>query len=148
MGAAWLLGRAGWRGRWWGLVFLGVLAGVVGGAVLGALAGARRTASAYGRLLHETRAPHEVLFAPSEAPRIEAWLARSPLVDRYAPAAGMIGRSAPHQDWYSLDAAGDSGQFGRPVIERGRAPNPDAPGEVYITLRTAQNTGLDVGDEV
>jgi predicted lysophospholipase L1 biosynthesis ABC-type transport system permease subunit len=34
------------------------------------------------------------------------------------------------------------------VIERGRVPNPSAPDEVYITLRTAQNTGLDVGDEI
>ena len=54
MGGAWYVGSAGWRGRWLGLVFLGVLAGLVGGAVLGALAGARRTASAYDRLLRES----------------------------------------------------------------------------------------------
>ena len=52
------------------------------------------------------------------------------------------------QDWYSLDAFEKAGQFTRPIIERGRVPNPAAPDEVYITLRTAQNTGLDVGDEV
>jgi len=148
MGGAWYVGSAGRRGRWWGLIFLGVLAGLVGGAVLGALAGARRTASAYDRLLRASGAPHEVLFATGDVARIEAWLARNPLVDRYTPAAGMIGRRAPHQDWYSLDAPVDIRQFGRAVMERGRMPNPAAPDEVYITLRTAKNTGLDVGDEV
>src|SRR5262245_51941254 len=113
MGGAWYVGSAGWRGRWWGLIFLGVLAGLVGGAVLGALPGARRTVSAYDRLLGASGAPHEVLFATGHVPGIEAWLGRNSLVDRYTPAAGMIGRRAPHQDWYSLDAPVDDRQFGR-----------------------------------
>jgi hypothetical protein len=148
MGGAWYVGSAGWRGRWLGLVFLAVLAGLVGGAVLGALSGARRTTSAYDRLLRESGAPHEVLFTTDAVPKVEAWLERSPLVERYEPAAGMIGRRAPRQDWYSLDAPEHPVEFSQPVIERGRAPNPAAADEVYITLRTAQNTGLDVGDEV
>jgi hypothetical protein len=51
VGPVWLSLRAGLRLRWRVLAALAVLLGVVGGVVLTAAAGARRTATAYPRLL-------------------------------------------------------------------------------------------------
>lgn len=51
MGPLWLSLRAELRLRWRVLAVLAVLLGVIGGIVLTAAAGARRTATAYPRLL-------------------------------------------------------------------------------------------------
>jgi putative ABC transport system permease protein len=51
MGSVWLSLRADLRGRWQGLLGLAVLLGLIGGVVLAAAAGARRTDTAYPRLL-------------------------------------------------------------------------------------------------
>jgi hypothetical protein len=146
MGAAWYVGRARWRRRWASLVVLGIVAGSVGGTVLAAAAGARRTSTAYDRLMTESDQPHEVLFVTDELPRVEQWLSENPMVERFLPAAGVIGRRAPQQDWYVIDAFHDQRPLSSAVLERGRVPDPDRANEVVITLRTAQNTGLDVGD--
>ena len=148
MSGAWYVGSAGWRRRFRSLLFLGLIAGLVGGVLIGALAGARRTESAYGRLLAASGAPHEVVFATADTARIESFLDQSPSVARYEPAAGMIGRRAPQEDWYSLYAPIASPEIWHPVLERGRLPRPDRADEVYITLRTAQNTGLKLGDQI
>jgi predicted lysophospholipase L1 biosynthesis ABC-type transport system permease subunit len=145
---AWYVGAASWRRGFRSLIFLGLVAGLVGGVLIGALAGARRTESAYDRLLTASGGPHEVLFATADSARIESFLDQSPSVARYAPAAGLIGRRAPQEDWYSLYAPSKSPEIGHPVLERGRLPRPDRADEVYITLRTAQNTGLKLGDQI
>jgi hypothetical protein len=149
MGGAWYVGSARWRRNWRHLLVLGLLAGVIGGAVLGALTGARRSSSAYDRLVRAAGAPHEVLFVFDKAPAISKWLESAPGIDRYAAGAGMIGRRAPQQDWYSLDAPYERGRFPEhAVLERGRMPREDRTDEVFITLRTSRNTGLDVGDTI
>ena len=74
MAGAWYVGRASWRQRLRQLLFLVLIAGFVGGAVLAAGAGARRTSSAYDRLLRTSRSPHEVLFVTGHVPEIESWL--------------------------------------------------------------------------
>jgi hypothetical protein len=147
MSGAWYVGRAGWRRSFRALLFLGLVAGLVGGVVLGAVAGARRTSTAYDRLLHASGNPEEVLFLTADSPEIPRFLRDHPeIVDRFAPATGMIGRRIPQQDWYSVDAPEDWGTFGLSFLRRGRFPNPDRADEVLITGRTASNTGLDVGD--
>ena len=60
----------------------------------------------------------------------------------------MVGRRAPQQDWYSLDAFYNGSLFPESVLERGRRPNFDRADEVLTTVRTAKNAGLDVGDEL
>ena len=145
--AAWYVGRASWRRRWRGLLLLGLVAGIVGGAVLGALAGARRTSSAYDRLVEASQAPHIVMFVTDERAAVLDWVAQLDVVDHYERAAGMIGRRAPEQDWWAVDAPYEGVALGTPVLARGRLPNPDRADEVLITYRTAQNTGLDLGDE-
>jgi predicted lysophospholipase L1 biosynthesis ABC-type transport system permease subunit len=147
MSGAWYVGRASWRRGIRSLIFLGLVAGLVGGVLIGAFAGARRTASAYDRLLNASRSPHEVLFATADSAKIESFLDHSTLVARYAPAAGMIGRRAPQEDWYSLYAPLNA-DFGHPMLERGRLPRPNRADEVYITSGTAKNAGLNIGDEI
>jgi hypothetical protein len=104
MAGAWYIGRASWRRGWRALVFLGLLAGLVGGVVLGAWAGGRRTSSAYDRLLHASGFPNEIMFVTAQDQAVQDWLRHTPSVERFATATGMIGRRAPGQDWYSLDA--------------------------------------------
>ena len=148
MAGAWYVGRASWRRRWQGLVFLGLVAGLIGGAVLGAAAGARRTSTVYDRLLAKSKAPHEVLFVTKNLPEIEGFLRQASSVDHFDRAAGMVGRRAPGEDWYSLDAFYNGSLFPETVLERGRRPNFDRADEVLTTVRTAKNAGLDVGDEL
>lgn len=56
MGATWLALRADLRRRWRPVVGLALLLGLIGGVVLAAATGARRTDTAYPRLLHWARA--------------------------------------------------------------------------------------------
>jgi predicted lysophospholipase L1 biosynthesis ABC-type transport system permease subunit len=130
------------------MLALGLVAGLVGGAILGALAGARRTSTACGRLARAAGSAQEVLFVFDQSKAIETWLASAPGVDHYAAAAGMIGRRSPQEDWYSVYAPYKTHLFPRPVLVRGRLPRINRADEVFITVRTAHNTGLDVGDEV
>ena len=89
MAGAWYVGRASWRQRWRQLVFLVLIGGFVGGAVLAAGAGARRTSSAYDRLLRTSRSPHEVMFVTGgHVAEIERFLRTAPSVDYYAAPSG------------------------------------------------------------
>jgi hypothetical protein len=63
MGSVWLAFRAGLRPRWRVLLGLALLLGMIGGVVLTAAAGARRTDTAYPRLLHWSNAA-DVLVIP------------------------------------------------------------------------------------
>ena len=107
-----------------------------------------RTASAYERLAAASDMPGFVMFVLDGYDEIAAWLEDEPSVDHFERAAGLIGRRSPQQDWYSLDAPYENASIGTPVIERGRLPDPERADEVLITLRTARNTGLDIGDEL
>jgi hypothetical protein len=64
MGSVWLVLRAGFRSGWRGWLALALLLGVISGVVLAAAAGARRTDSAYPRLLAWGHASH-LRIAPS-----------------------------------------------------------------------------------
>jgi hypothetical protein len=63
MGSVWLALRAGLRSRWRPLAGLALLLGLIGGVVLTAAAGARRTDTAYPRLLQWSNAA-SVLVIP------------------------------------------------------------------------------------
>src|SRR5918992_1022355 len=68
MGSAWLLLRAGLRGRWVGTILLVALVGLAAGVCLAAWAGARRTESAYPRLLEEINAEDVTVFYDTPVP--------------------------------------------------------------------------------
>ena len=128
-------------------MFLGLVAGLIGG---GTRRGSRRgpDLDRVRPVARKSKAPHEVLFVTKNLPQIEAFLRRASSVDHFDLAAGMVGRRAPQQDWYSLDAFYNGSLFPETVLERGRRPNFDRADEVLTTVRTAKNAGLDIGDEV
>ncbi len=68
MEALWLLLRAESRQRWRPMLGLALLLGVVGAVVLTAAAGARRTGTAYPRLLHWANAGQVELAGPRRGP--------------------------------------------------------------------------------
>lgn len=68
MGSVWLSLRADFRLRWRPLVGLALLLGLIGGVVLTAAAGARRTDTAYPRLLQWARAAQVDILPGSNGP--------------------------------------------------------------------------------
>ena len=64
MGSTWLALRADLRVRWRAMAGLALLLGLIGGVVLTAAAGARRTDTAYPRLLQWARAA-QVIIVPT-----------------------------------------------------------------------------------
>ena len=71
MGAVWLTARGEVRQRWRSLLALGLLGAVLGAVVVGAVAGARRTSTAYDRLVEAT-ALWDVEIALADDESIEA----------------------------------------------------------------------------
>jgi hypothetical protein len=141
------------RTRWRGWAVLVLLVAVAGGAVLAAAAGARRTASAYPRLLTASKAS-DVLVAPDGSGLggyFDA-LARLPGVAAVAPVAGLnlelLGRGALAARTSNTMAPVD-GRFGRvlevPKVLAGRLPAAGRAGEIAVDQRGAALMGLQVG---
>ena len=87
MGPVWLSLRAELRSRWRAMLGLALLLGVIAGAVLTAAAGARRTDTAYPRLLRWASAAQvDILNGPRLTP-YDAALARLPQVASRSTAA-------------------------------------------------------------
>src|SRR6266566_1075970 len=80
MATVWLALRADVRGRWRAMVSLALLLGLAGGVVLAAAAGARRTDTAYQRLLQCASASQVNIVLGGLDPAYLAALARLPQV--------------------------------------------------------------------
>src|SRR5215204_5480189 len=87
MAPVWLLLRSELRLRWRSLLLLALLVGVAGAAVLTAVAGARRTESAYPRLLDALHAAHASVEV---SPEYFGDIADLPQVEAAAPASYMF----------------------------------------------------------
>ncbi len=152
MSAVILRARADLRAHWRAWVGLALLLGMAGGAVTAAAAGARRTDSAYPRLLAATRAPDvEVFSDPTDPTSAFAsipfdQLARLPQVAEGAPAAFFSVVDPPDA---SL-VAGPDDRLGRSVgrhkILAGRQPRPDRVDEMMASFTLASQHHLRVGD--
>lgn len=140
-----------------------LLVAVLGGIVLATAAGARRTSSAYVRLLDVTDPP-ELLVSPPGGPGSDPGpfydtLARLPGVrgmrlgagiplvpeagtasERLADALSGIGVIA----W--IDGSGDD--IGRPRMTDGRLADPTRVDEILVSQRFAAAAALDVGDHI
>jgi hypothetical protein len=156
--------RADLRLRWRIVLGLVLLVSALGGTVLATVAGARRTSSAYDRLLDAVNLP-ELLVSPAGGPGFDptsfySALAVAPGVrqigviggvplvpqsgtpsERLAPALGGIGVLA------SLDGSWGS-EFGRPRLVAGRMPDPTRAEEVVVSERLAAVGDLHVGDSI
>lgn len=153
MATVWLMLRADLRQRWRGLAVLALLLGLIGGTVLTAAAGARRTATAYPRLLTWARAAQVEVIPQSDhpVPAYYAALARLPQVAVLSTATfyqislpGRPGAFQPVTAYASPDGtlgvAGD-----RVKLLAGAMFAPSAPGQAVIDPQLARREHLRPG---
>jgi hypothetical protein len=153
MATVWFALRADVRRRWRALVSLALLLGLVGGVVLIAAAGARRTDTAYPRLLNWANAS-EVEVTPGEPdPAYFAALARLPQVAAVETANQYtVALPVPHAEPDpQLEAlSSPNGTYGATVdrvkILAGRMFSPGAPDEAVIDPQLASMEHLRPGD--
>jgi hypothetical protein len=162
MAAIWVLTRARLRARWRALLGLAVLVGVASGAVMAAAIGARRTETAYQRLLEATRAEDAQVNVGGfgeEHPGFIDRLRRLPQVADMgmASVALMAPDMGPQPPTYSalnrfaavISADGHAGwTVNRPLILSGRRPDPERPDEVGLSESLARRWRVRPGDTV
>jgi MacB-like periplasmic core domain/FtsX-like permease family len=158
MAAVWTLARARLRARWRSLLGLALLVGVASGAVMAAAIGARRTDTAYARLLAATRADDvEVEVGGFDDPGFVDRLERLPQVTELglesivllAPAMPGDPREYAWGTPRLLIQASVDGRVGRtvnrPLVVAGRPPDPDRADEVGISESLSRRWGLAPG---
>jgi len=146
---AWVFLRAELRRRWRAWLSLALLAAAFAGVTTAAAAGARRTDSAYPRLLAWSKAPHMLIvsgYSPSLAPLPRAALPRMPQVTAvgYVREIGLV---APHD--INLLAPEDNqipGSLWKRKIVAGRLADPARSDEVNVSFMVAQARHLRPGD--
>ncbi len=154
MGSVWLSLRADFRLRWRPLAGLALLLGLIGGLVLTAAAGARRTDTAYPRLLQWAGAAQVDILPAGNGPTAGyfAALARLPQVEAMSTASLYqillpARRGLPPtvvQAWSSPDRAmGVSAD--RVKILQGRMFNPGVAGQAVIDPQLASQEHLRPG---
>lgn len=149
MAAAWIFLQAELRRRWRAWLSVALLAGAFAGVVTAAAAGARRTDSAYPRLLAWSKAPDMLVvtgYSADFAPLPRAALARLPQVTdvSYLRSVGLL---APHD--ITLLAPEDNripADFWKRKIIAGRLADPGRPDEVNVSFLLAQERHLKPGD--
>jgi hypothetical protein len=160
--AVWALARARLRGRWRALLGLTLLVGVAAGAVMTAAIGARRTETAYHRLLKATVAEDvevEVGGYSEEDPNFIENLRRLPQVadmglESVAPIAPDMPGDPPEFSPLTrfvavMSVDGRAGwAVNRPLILAGRRPDPGRPDEVGLSESLARRWGVRPGDRI
>ena len=153
MAPVWFALRAGMRRRWRALVSLALLLGLAGGVVLTAAAGARRTDTAYPRLLAWAGASQETVLLGGLDPPYFAALNQLPQVAAVATAMqyniALPVSGGPPDNQVEVLASSD-GSLGTTVdrvkVLQGRMFGPAADGEVVIDPGTAAREHLAPGD--
>jgi FtsX-like permease family len=147
------------RRRIAGMLAIAVLIGLAGSLTLAAFAGARRTDTAYPRLLDRVHAL-DVLVAPDFGETVSARdLAKLPGVAFAADAYGFglsdwSGRGTRPPDanlglgGFGLTLAGARSGAESPRVSEGRLPRNDRPGEMFANEAAAKTLGLHVGSTV
>jgi FtsX-like permease family len=157
MAAVWALVRARLRERRRALVGLALLVGVASGAVMAAAIGARRTDTAYARLLEATRADDaEVEVGGFDDPSFIGRLRRLPQVaDLGLESVALLAPAMPgdprEYTWGTrfLSLMSVDGRVGRtisrPLILAGRRPDPDRADEIGVSESLARRWRLRPG---
>lgn len=160
MGVVRMVVRAERRRRWRSGLALAVLVGFAGGVVLATLAGARRTDTAYGRLLRSSAAADVQVAASGPGARQNVGGVASyyqaldglPSVVAVAPQIGISATVPARQDASVLLKAGTDARLGRalerPKIVRGRMFDPARPDEVVADRTVARRLGVHVGSRL
>ena len=158
-----IVARRELRSQWRGWLALVVLVGVGGGVVLAALAGARRTESAYPRLVEASAASDVVvvgdsggfgfignvdLDAVARLPEVEA-TARTAVSVVFTGSTDSGQRLGPGQLFpFSTDDRRVGRDLERWHFVEGRAAHPDRMDEATATVGLAEELGVEVGDEL
>jgi putative ABC transport system permease protein len=160
MSSVWMRFRAEARSRWRAWLALALLVGIASGGSIAAAAGARRTQSAYPRLVasHES---YDVTFGGTGEGRdidaeSAAIIALPEVADatrvRFVSANAKLpdGRTVGFPDFIALvDPSGKDGvTLSRWKILAGRLPDPGRADEGIIPFNTTDKLGLHVGDVV
>ena len=152
MAAVWMRARAELRRRWRATLLLAMLVGLAGGVVLAALAGARRTDSAVDRFLAYNR-PLDVGVSGLDPPAVEHLPqvanadqgALVPLVPDTPPGSANPDATGVVAAWATI--RGQLGvTFDRPILVRGRLPDPGRALEVAVNEPLAARRLLRPGD--
>jgi hypothetical protein len=156
--AVWYRFRAELPKRWRAVLALALLAGIAGGVALAAAAGARRTDTAYSRLLDATDA-WQVLVNPNDsdgtALRSPA-IARLPMVVAAARVDGQFLAPADARTEHDLERFGivlvsdrqSMYTLARLKILHGRVPDADRPDEVLVDPILARQEHVGVGSRI
>ena len=137
------------RRRWVSMLVLGMVAGVVGAGVAGATAVARRTASAYDRLVAATHLDDARVLVFSDSVDTDR-ITRFPGVTESWQSQQVIGQLLGPQVAYVSVSSGPPRPDGlfTPVVLEGRAPRDDRAEEVLVPSALADEIGLEVGDRL
>lgn len=155
MAAAWYRFRSELRSRWRSVLALALLVGIAGAVTLAAIAGARRTDSAFARMLRETRAA-DLLANPdfgNESRLDVRKVAALPMVEDAGKEQGIIVQPLPVRPEDVNNSLGLALSrrvgyaFARPHVLHGRMPQADRMHEVLVNPRFADAYGLHVGEE-
>jgi hypothetical protein len=158
MAAVWLRFRTELRGHWWPLLGVALLVGRAGVVTLAAIAGARRTDTAFSRLLEQTHAA-DILVNPDNGTDSALQLgdiAALPQVAQVGRIDGLlVGPAKPRSfaDFMALGIVAVSDgraayDLARPRVRAGRTPRRDRPNEVFVNEVLADRLGLAVGDRL
>src|SRR5918995_1669367 len=147
MAPVWLLVRCDLRRRWRSLLVVALLVGLVGVVVLTAVAGARRTESAYPRLLDALQTSDASVEV---SPEYFDEIAGLPQVEAVAPASFFFVAPEGLEGEDILTMAAIDNRFNtvmdRPRLLEGRRPLLGRADEVLINEATADRLGLEAGD--
>lgn len=156
MTAALLWARAEWRRRWVALLTLALFLAVGAGVVLTVAAGARRTATAYDRLVEATNRYDVYVQDDGDGPGrdsvVDVDLGALPGVLAADKISLLFTGIESDGGGELLLAGGVNGVWGSaidlPRVTRGRVPADDRPDEILVNDQAARTFGLDVGDIV
>jgi FtsX-like permease family len=151
LSAAWAVFRAGVRRRWRAWVALAVLVGLFAAVVMALAAGARRTDSAYPRLLTWSRAPDLMFYTDSQesatfANPSVASIEQLPAAATAAAVSSYTVLSPGDAEIYAPQTNAIPDVFFRRKILSGRLPDPGRVNEADVSFTLAQQHHLRVGD--
>ena len=149
------------RRRWRAAAIVGIVVGVGFAAALTAAAGARRTESAFPRMLAATAAPQLLVSSadPDQVTRRAFYerIGKLDGVERMGVVVGVQlvpmhvpkGKGVAIDSCSNLSVDGVAGyQVDRPNVVAGRLPGLDRSDEILVTHRYAETFGVGVGDEL
>jgi FtsX-like permease family len=148
------------RRRWRSAALVGLVLGVGFGAVCTAAAGARRTDTAFPRMLAATDAPELLVSGagdPASQRRFYEQIAGLDAVANTGLVAGLalVPVDVPKGAGTVLEACANASadgvaayRVGRPNVVEGRLPRRGASGEILVSHGYAETFGVGVGDEL